>query len=123
PRLPVPRTIRPTSAAWSRELPVSSSEEWHRVACCVEAVDLDLVAADHQVGVDVGAVHAHLPELVVGETLRQILEDAEDGGAVGDVAGGVLIEKAVVEQRVELADPRPVVFRVTRVTTATWPLA
>jgi hypothetical protein len=37
-------------------LPSTSPEEWHSVASGVEAVDLDLVAADHEVGVDVGAV-------------------------------------------------------------------
>jgi hypothetical protein len=95
--------------ASSRQLPITSPEEWHSVASGVEAVDLDLVAADHQVRVDVGAVDAHAPQFVVRETLRQILERAEDGGAVGDVAGGVLVQKEVVKQRVELADPRPVV--------------
>jgi hypothetical protein len=38
----------------SRQLPISSSEEWHSVASDVEAVDLDLVAADHEVRVDLG---------------------------------------------------------------------
>jgi hypothetical protein len=47
--------------ASSRQLPISSFEEWHSVASGVEAVDLDLVAADHQVRVDVGAVDAHAP--------------------------------------------------------------
>jgi hypothetical protein len=47
--------------AWSRQLPLSSFEEWHSVASGVEAVDLDLVAADHKVRVDVGAVDAHAP--------------------------------------------------------------
>ena len=47
--------------ASSRQLPISSFEEWHSVASGVEAVDLDLVAADHQVRVDVGAVDAHVP--------------------------------------------------------------
>ncbi len=42
----------------SRQLPISSSEEWHCVASGVEAVDLDVVAADHEVRVDVGAVDA-----------------------------------------------------------------
>jgi hypothetical protein len=42
-------------------LPITSPEEWHSVASGVEAVDLDLVAADHQVRVDVGAVDAHAP--------------------------------------------------------------
>ena len=56
-----PRTIARLPQAWSRQLPISSSEEWHSVASGVEAVDLDLVAADHEVGVDVGAVDAHVP--------------------------------------------------------------
>lgn len=47
--------------AWSRQLPTTSPEEWHSVASGVEAVDLDLVAADHQVRMDVGAVDAHAP--------------------------------------------------------------
>jgi hypothetical protein len=47
--------------ASSRQLPISSFEEWHSVAFGVEAVDLDLVAADHEVRVDVGAVDAHAP--------------------------------------------------------------
>jgi len=42
-------------------LPNSSSEEGHSVASVVEAVDLDLVAADHEVRVDVGAVDADAP--------------------------------------------------------------
>jgi integrase len=46
--------------AWSRQLPISSFEEWHSIASGVEAVDLDLVAADHEVRVDVGAVDAHV---------------------------------------------------------------
>jgi hypothetical protein len=46
--------------SWSRQLPISSSEEWHSVVSCVEAVDLDLVATDHEVRVDVGAVDAHV---------------------------------------------------------------
>lgn len=45
--------------AWSRQLPISSSEEWHSVVSGMEAVDLNLVAADHQVLMDVGAVDAH----------------------------------------------------------------
>jgi hypothetical protein len=55
---PVPKTC-PQQAASSRQLPITSPEEWHSVASSVEAVDLDLVAADHQVRVDVGAVDAH----------------------------------------------------------------
>lgn len=47
--------------AWSRQLPISPFEEWHGLAAGVEAVDFDLVAADHEVGVDVGAVDAHVP--------------------------------------------------------------
>ena len=90
-------------------MPITSPEEWHSVASGVEAVDLDLVAADHEVRVDMGAVDAHAPQLVVRETLRQILKGAENGGAVGDVAGGILVQKAVVKERVELADARPVV--------------
>jgi len=38
---------------------ITSPEEWHSVASGVEAVDL--VAADHEVRVDVGAVDAHAP--------------------------------------------------------------
>jgi hypothetical protein len=47
--------------AWSRQLPSTSPEEWHGLVSGVEAVDLDLVAADHEVRVDVGAVDAHAP--------------------------------------------------------------
>jgi hypothetical protein len=46
-------------SAWSRQLPITSPEEWHSVASVVEAVDLDRVAADDQVRVDVGTVDAH----------------------------------------------------------------
>ena len=54
-------SIRRLPPAWSRQLPITSLEEWHSVASGVEAVDVDLVAADHQVRVDVGAVDAHAP--------------------------------------------------------------
>jgi hypothetical protein len=47
--------------ARSGQLPMSSFEECHSVASGVKAVDLDLVAADHQVRVDVGAIDAHAP--------------------------------------------------------------
>ena len=67
-RLPTPQTrlsdlglSARLPPAWSRQLPISSFEEWHSVASGVEAVDLDLIAADHQVRVDVGAVDAHAP--------------------------------------------------------------
>jgi hypothetical protein len=58
-----PIASRPVAAtwSWSRQLPISSSEEWDGVACGGEAVDLDLVAPDHEVRVDVGAVDAHAP--------------------------------------------------------------
>ena len=36
-------------------------EEWHSVTSGVEAIDLNLGAADHQDRVDVGAVDAHAP--------------------------------------------------------------
>ena len=57
-----PKELLAATIWWSPsgQLPISSSEEWHGVASGVEAIDLDLVAADHEVRVDVGAVDAHV---------------------------------------------------------------
>lgn len=68
PTVPTYQDSRPLRSWWpssrsvpgtSRQLPVTSPQQWHSVASVVEAVDLDLVAADHEVRVDMGAIDAH----------------------------------------------------------------
>src|SRR5919204_818648 len=78
------------------DLPAAVAEHWHAVALAGDPRHRDVVAADHEVDVDLAAVDA-VAILVA------------DRGCVGvaerDVAGGVLVEERVREDGVELADP------------------
>ena len=71
----------------------------------VHAVDGEIVAADHKVGVVAGVVHADLVELFLGHILKALhaLVKAE---AERQMAGGILIEERVVEEQAGLVDRR-----------------
>ena len=80
-----------------RELPYVLTQDRHRFAVGGEAVDLQLGTANHEVGMDVRDVHV---------VARISVEGVRDAEAVGDVAGGVLVEQRVVERDAGLADTR-----------------
>src|SRR5216684_7703719 len=63
------------------------------------AVDLDLWAADHEVGVDAGVVQSRL-------SIRERVDAKGKAVSVGDMARRVLIEQRVVEREPELAHLR-----------------
>ena len=88
---PVPRS----GCASLRQLPDVVAEDRHRLAVAGEPVDLELRAADHEVGVHVGDVDAFAG--LAGDCL-------DDREAVGDVAGGVLVEQRVEEREPGLPD-------------------
>lgn len=73
------------------------------VAVLVHAVDGEIVAADHKVGVVAGVVHADLVELFLGHILKALhaLVKAE---AERQMAGGILIEERIVEEQSGLVD-------------------
>src|SRR3954447_13254112 len=76
------------------ELPGFVADERHRTPVGENCVDLEVRAADHEVDVYVRFV----------QTLARLTVDDEGQAcAVGDVAGRVLVEKRVVEERSRLA--------------------
>ena len=62
-----------------------------------DAVDVELRAADHEVDVDLALVDA-LPLGLVGHLIREAVAER-------DVAGGVLVEERVEEDRLQRPDP------------------
>ena len=75
------------------------------VAVLVHAVDGEIVAADHKVGVVAGVIDADLVELFLGHILKALhaLVKAE---AERQMAGGILIEERIVEEQAGLVDRR-----------------
>src|SRR4029077_9960056 len=76
------------------------AQDRDRVAGAVYSVELDLRAADHEVGVDAGDVRRAVRQLDAG-----VAREAEPA-AVRDVAGGILVEERVEEGHARLADAR-----------------
>ena len=76
---------------------VRSARPCTRIAVAGDPVDVDLVRADHEVHVDRALVDA----LAVG----LVLDREGVGVAERDVAGGVLVDERVVEDRLERPDP------------------
>jgi hypothetical protein len=82
------------------ELPGLVSQERDGGPVGEQRVDFELGSADHEVRVHGGVLHPFA---------RRAVEHVGDARAVGDVAGGVLVEGRVVEGRAGLPDPRAAV--------------
>src|SRR6185437_7822315 len=78
------------------DLPDALAQHRHAVAGGGDAGDVDLGGADHEVDVHLAAVDPFAVALLYGPV---------EALAEGDVAGRVLVEQRVVEDRVERADP------------------
>src|SRR5262245_61584362 len=88
----------PSSSAQLRgELPLLVANEGDLSAVREHCVHLELRPADHEVHVGLRDVHPFV---------RLPLERSRNPESVGDVAGGVLVEQRVVEERARLADTR-----------------
>ena len=73
------------------------------LAVLVHAVDREIVAADHEVGVVSGVVDADLVQLLLGHALKA-LDALVEAEAEREMARGVLIEERVVEEQTGLVD-------------------
>src|SRR5205823_4926930 len=98
-------TSASTSRALFRELPDVVAKERDPLALARDAVDGDIGAADHEVGVRGGRGEAGLL-LLLGRHLRAALEPGHDRLAVRDVTRRVLVEERVEEDDPGLAHPR-----------------
>ena len=76
-------------------MPLPAVEQGHGAAVRGDAVDLNLMAADHEVGVDFGVVE----ELALRRVLRQVIDRPAETGAVGDMRDRVLVEERVEEDQ------------------------
>ena len=85
--------IRAGRGSQALDLPLAAVEQRHRAPVRGDAVDLNLTAADHEVGVDLGVVE----ELALRRVLRQVLDRPAEPGAVRDVRDRVLVEERVEE--------------------------
>ena len=85
--------------------PVAAAEDRHRLAGRVDAVDLELVRADHEVRVDRGVVDAARGRSS-GSSSAAHGDRLHDRRAERDVRRGVLVEERVVEHEAGLADAR-----------------
>src|SRR5262249_54183522 len=77
------------------DLPLLVADERHLGTVRQDRIDLELRPPDHEVDVDVRDVHP---------LVRLSVERIRDPESVGDVAGRVLVEERVVEERARLAD-------------------
>lgn len=87
--------------------PLTRAKDWHTRTVGFDSVNIQLIRADHEIGVDEGLVSAARREFLVGHVFA-----ADDRVAVrisdGDVTGGILVEQCVVKQDLALADGRTV---------------
>ncbi len=81
------------------DLPGAPRSNGTALAAGGDARDRDVIAADHEVDVDLAAVHARARSASLDGELEALPE--------GDVAGGVLVEQGVEEDGVERADRGP----------------
>ena len=96
----IPIKRRDAEAGRRLEPPLAAVEQRDHRAAGLDRVDLDLRAADHEVGVHARAV----------ERLRRVLAEALDrpveARAPGDVRGGVLVEERVLKDDARVGDAR-----------------
>src|ERR1700722_15523599 len=88
-----------------RSRPLALAEHRRASAVRIEAVDVDLVRADHPVDMDHALVAAPLRDLL-GRELRAVDEALRVALPERDVAGGVLVEQRVEEQKAALRNRR-----------------
>ena len=99
------RTVYPLFRCGKRltQLPDVVAEDRCRRPVSIQAVDLDLGAADHEVGVDPGDVDP-AGEQHVRLEVSDVAEHVREAGAERDVACLVLVEERVVEDEPRLLD-------------------
>jgi len=87
------------------ERPLALAHDGLARAVLLDAVDVHLVRADHEVDVRQADVAAALHELLVADVLRAVQVDAV-GASQRQVTGGVLVDQRVVEEMSTLGDGR-----------------
>ncbi len=75
------RGIRAGRGSQALDLPLPAVEQGHGAPVRGDAVDLNLTAADHEVGVDLGVVE----ELALRRVFRQVLDRPAEPGAIRDM--------------------------------------
>src|SRR3954470_19351531 len=83
--------------ALALDLPGALAQHGHGLAALGDAVDVELGAADHEVDVDLAPIDARPLELVLDLVAEAVAER--------DVAGRILVEEGVEEDRSQRTDP------------------